>query len=68
VLLILFASFLAAGSDMVCIIFADIESQYDQYEMISLNSPRISHLTSVKIVNAHFYHAETSLPSTFLAK
>jgi len=42
---------LEGGSDNLCIIIADGGSQYDHYVTISLNSPGINHVASLKIVD-----------------
>jgi len=52
VVAILFASFFGGGSDIVCIIFAEKGSKYTLSLKISMNSPGIIHLTSLKIADA----------------
>jgi hypothetical protein len=49
---ILIESFLGGGSDSVCIIFAEKGSEYNDYVMISMNSPGIIPVTSLKLVDA----------------
>jgi len=45
-------SCLGGGSDIGCIIFADKGSQYNHYVTISMNSPGIINIASLKIVDA----------------
>jgi hypothetical protein len=52
VVAISFASFLGGRIGIVCIIFADNESQYNHYVIISMNSPGMIQVTSLKIVDA----------------
>jgi len=65
VVAISFASFFGGGSDIVCTIFADKRSQYNLYVPISINSPGIFAVRSLKITDTHFYEAATYVPHNF---
>jgi len=68
VVAILYASFFSGCSNIICIIFADKGSQYDHYATTLMNSPGIIHVARLKIIDAYFHDAATSVSLTFFAK